>query len=193
VPRFTGYRPYQQIPFQFSLDVVAAPGAELVHHEFLHTSAECPDLPLIHALRKAMPASGSIVVWNQTFERGINDALAERHENYRAFFDALDTRIVDLMDVFTMQAYVHPDFRGRVSIKSILPVLVPELSYKQLAIQEGATATARWNEIATGAVDAATAVRVKAELLQYCGLDTLAMVEIWRVLLDTAAPVAKVG
>lgn len=193
VPRFSGYRPYQQIPFQFSLDVVAAPGAELVHHEFLHTTPDCPDLPLIAALKTAMPASGSIVVWNQSFERGINDALAERHGDCRAFFDNLDPRIVDLMDVFAMQAYVHPDFRGKVSIKNILPVLVPNLSYKQLAIQEGATATARWNEIVTGQVDAATAARLRTELLSYCGLDTLAMVEIWRVLVETIAPVAKTG
>ena len=86
------------------------------------------------------------------------------------------------MDVFAMQAYVHPEFRGKTSIKNILPVLVPELSYKALAIQEGGTATAKWNEIVTGAMDAATIARTRADLLAYCGLDTRAMVEIWRVL-----------
>lgn len=186
VPRFAGYRPFDHIPFQFSLDVVASPGAELVHHEFLHMGADNPDLSLLAALKQAMPAAGSIVVWNQTFERGINDALGERHGDFADWLADLDQRIVDLMDVFSAQAYVHPDFRGRTSIKSVLPVLVPAFSYKSLAIQEGATATTRWNDAVTGKVDAAAADRIRADLLAYCGLDTRAMVEIWRVLLGEA-------
>ena len=65
-------------------------------------------------------------------------------------------------------------------------MLVPSLSYKNLAIQEGATATARWNEIVTGKVDATNAGKLRTELLRYCGLDTQAMVEIWRALLCLA-------
>ncbi len=182
VPRFAGYGPYDHIPFQFSVDVIDRPGGELVHHEFLHTTPDCPDRALLAALEAAMPKSGSIVVWNQAFERGINDQLAERNSSVRDFLGGVDVRIVDLMDVFAMQAYVHPEFRGKTSIKNILPVLVPELSYKALAIQEGGTATAKWNEIVTGAMDAATIARTRADLLAYCGLDTRAMVEIWRVL-----------
>ena len=84
-----------------------------------------------------------------------------------------------------MQAYVHSEFKGRTSIKNILPILVPSLSYKELAIQEGATATVRWNEIVTRQVNTAAAARIRTNLLKYCGLDTRAMVEIWRVLLET--------
>lgn len=193
VPRFAGYRPYDHVPFQFSLDVVASPGSPIEHHEFLHSSPDCPDTAILDALRASMPASGSIVVWNQTFERGINDRLADRNPASRDWLDDIDARIVDLMDVFSMQAYVHPDFRGKTSIKNILPVLVPTLSYKALAIQEGATASTRWNEIVTGQVDAAEAERVRAELLRYCGLDTRAMVEIWRELVREAEPALKAG
>ena len=124
-------------------------------------------------------------MWNQTFERGINDELGERNSAAREFLGRLDARIADLIDVYAMQAYVHPDFKGKTSIKNILPVLVPSLSYKELGIQEGATATVRWNEIVTGQVDAAAAAQIRANLLQYCGLDTRAMVEIWRVLVKT--------
>ena len=148
----------------------------------LKARAEAADMALLDALRRDMPATGSVITWNQTFERGINDKLAARNPSAASFLAGVNARVVDLMDVFSDQAYVHPGFRGRTSIKAILPVLVPELSYTTLAIQEGATATVRWNEIATGAVSEAEARRIAADLLAYCALDTRAMVEIWRVL-----------
>jgi hypothetical protein len=186
VPRFAGYGPFHHIPFQFSLDVVAQPGAPVEHYEFLHTDPTCPDAALIAALRQALPVAGAIVTWNDTFEMGINDKLAARNAHATAFMTDVNARIIDLMDPFTHQAYVHPGFRGRTSIKAVLPVLVPALTYKVLAIQEGATATTRWNEIVTGKVDAVAAAKVRADLLAYCALDTRAMVEIWRVLMHMA-------
>lgn len=193
IPRFAGYSPYQHIPFQFSLDILAAPGGDLVHHEFLHLDPSCPDTPLIAALEAAMPATGSIVTWNQSFEKGVHSRLAERHPAARDFLDGLNARVVDLMDPFKQQAYVHPKFEGSTSIKTVLPVLAPALSYKALAIQEGATATTRWNDIVTGKLDAAEAEQLRAALLSYCALDTLAMVEIWRVLMREAGQLRKVG
>lgn len=193
VPLFPGYGPYDQIPFQFSLDVIEAPGAQMVHHEFLHTTPDNPDKALIAALRAVMPRSGSIVVWNQSFERGINDKLEARNPEAREFLAGLDPRIVDLMDVFSMQAYVHPGFRGKTSIKWVLPVLAPQLSYKTLAIQEGATATARWAKVVLGGGSAAEVGALREDLLAYCGLDTLAMVEIWRALAAEVEPIARAG
>ena len=137
IPRFAGYSPYDHIPFQFSLDVIDRPGGELVHYEFLHTTPDCPDAALLAALQAAMPTSGSVVVWNQTFERGINDRLAERNPGARDFLGGVDVRIVDLMDVFAMQAYVHPEFRGKTSIKNILPVLVPSFPTRRSPFKKG--------------------------------------------------------
>jgi hypothetical protein len=193
VPRFPGYGPFHHIPFQLSLHVVERPGATPVHHEFLQTDATCPDAGVIAALERAMPRRGAILTWNQSFEKGINDKLAYRNPHAAALLADVNARIVDLMDVFSSQAYVHPGFRGRTSIKAILPVVVPTLSYKALAIKEGATATTRWNEIVTGQVDAATAAKIRTELLAYCRLDTLAMVEIWQALTELAAPTRKIG
>lgn len=182
-PLYPGYGPYDQIPFQFSLDVVRAPGAAMEHYEFLHTTTECPDRAIIAALEEVMPRQGSVIVWNQSFERGINDKLVERCPEAREFMAGIDVRIRDLMDVFAMQFYVHPGFKGKSSIKYVLPVMAPNLSYSQLAIREGATATARWAEVVLGGMDAEAVAKLRADLLAYCGLDTLAMVEIWRALL----------
>jgi hypothetical protein len=187
LPRFVGYGPFNHVPFQFSLHVVTEPGGEAVHREFLYTETGCPDQPFVDALRRAIPADGTVIVWNKPFEKGINAKLAERLPGEQEFLTAVNDRVVDLMDVFTQQMVVHPGFRGKTSIKWVLPALVPRLSYKGLAIQEGATASETWNAIVTGELEPAEAAKARTDLLTYCGLDSLAMVEIWRALLDIVA------
>jgi len=185
LPRFDGYSPFDQIPFQFSLHVLE--GSTLRHHEFLFTEHSAPDAAFIAALDLYLPDSGSIVVWNKTFETGINAKLARRTPSATDMMDAIKARVVDLEDVFKQQMLVHPGFKGRTSIKFVLPTLVPQLTYKTLAIQEGATAIDTWNKIVTGGFDAATAAQKRHDLLTYCALDTRAMVEIWQALRDIIA------
>ena len=147
----------------------------------------CPDEPFVAALKASLPAEGSIVVWNKPFEKGINAKLAERLPAEESYLAGVNERVVDLMDVFTAQMVVHPAFRGKTSIKWVLPALVPSLSYKTLAIREGATASETWNAIVTGELELDEARAARDNLLAYCGLDSLAMVEIWRALLGIAA------
>ena len=182
VPRFVGYRAFDQIPFQFSLDVMTAPDATIVHHEFLFTEPQCPDSVVIEALQQMIPPTGSIVTWNKSFEMTINKRLAERNPVATHFVEAVNTRVVDLMHVFTSHACIHPGFKGSNSIKAVLPVLVPALSYKELDIQEGGTASDTYNKIVTGAYGKHEIEAQRRALLKYCALDTQAMVEIWRVL-----------
>jgi hypothetical protein len=187
VPRFRGYRPFDQIPFQFSLHILGEPNAPLEHHEFLHTSAECPDGGFIAALDRLLPAEGSVAVWSEQFEKGINDALAARNPDAEGFLRSINKRVIDLIDIFADQAYVHPAFKGRTSIKWVLPALVPALTYDSLAIQDGAAACEAWNRLVTGRMDAVLREKSVSDLLVYCGQDTRAMFEIWNVLWATAA------
>jgi len=120
-------------------------------------------------------------------ELGVDAPLAERQPHEQAFLDNVNGRIIDLMDVFSAQMVVHPGFHGKTSIKWVLPALVPRLSYKGLAIQEGATASETWNKIVTGELEPAEASEAARNLLTYCGLDSLAMLEIWRALLAIVA------
>ena len=182
IPRFRGYGPFDQIPFQFSLDVLPTPDGEVQHFEFLDTAPGAPDPRLIEALQSFMPTRGSIVTWNKQFETGINKKLATREPQATAFIEDVNARIVDLLEVFNSQAYVHPGFKGRTSIKYILPVLVPGLSYTALDVQEGGTASQTWNAIVTGGLAPDEVESKRAALLSYCALDTRAMWEIWRVL-----------
>ena len=115
-----------------------------------------------HSRRRS--STGTVIVWNKTSEKGINARLAERLPGEKAFLDDANVRIVDLMDVFSEQMFVHPAFKGKTSIKFVLPALVPELSYKALAIQEGGAASETWNKIVTGARDADGVARERKNL-----------------------------
>ena len=186
IPRFEGYKPYQQIPFQFSLHVQQAPDSKLEHFEFLHVDSAIPDHNFVEALQNCLPTTGSIIVWNKTFEcKIINSRLIERHPHYTDYFTEINDRVVDLMIPFSGNKkaginimYQHPDQRGSYSIKAVLPIFAPELSYKSLGVQDGGTASDTWNRIVCGEFSDSERETKCSELLDYCELDTLAMVKI---------------
>lgn len=186
LPRFSGYSPYNQIPFQFSVHILDSPDGELRHEEFIYTENKNPDIYIIEALQKLIPDKGSVIVWYKSFEMSRNKELAKRNPKFENFLVNLNDRIVDLEDPFKNQLYVHHNFKGKTSIKYILPALVPELSYKELKIQEGGTASNTWNKIVIGEYfDEEVREQIK-NLLKYCELDTLAMVKIFEVLKKVA-------
>lgn len=184
IPRYNRFSPYQQIPFQFSLHVIENPDGESVHYDFIHTDSDCPDEYFASALKKHLPEKGSVVVWNQRFEQGINKQVGERLSEYKDFMENVNNRVVDLMIPFfgSTTMYDHPEFKGSASIKYVLPALVPHLSYKNMHIQEGGTASDTWNRIVSGEYSEDEKDMKIQALKDYCHLDTLAMVEIWRVL-----------
>ncbi len=179
IPRFDGFSPYQQIPFQYSLHVLEKPGDEPKHFEFLFAERNDPSSEFLKSLQKDIGESGTIIVWNKKFECKINEQLAERNADYKLLIEQVNARVYDLMDIFGKQFYVHKDFKGKISIKNVLPVLVPSLSYKDLEIKEGGTASQKWNHAVTFA-SYQEKEKIMADLKVYCKLDTLAMHEIWK-------------
>ena len=98
---------------------------------------------------------------------------------YQTFLEDINGRIVDLMIPFKEGKYVHKDFLGSASIKKVLPVLVPNLSYKELDIQDGGTALRIWSEaVLEGKYSDEEKNKIMSNLITYCKLDTFAMVEI---------------
>ena len=182
VPRFDGYSPYQQIPFQFSLHKLESSSGKLEHFEFLHASLDDPSRALAEALQKYAGNTGTIIVWNKKFECKRNEEIGKRSPEFKIFMDSINHRIYDLMDVFSKQFYVHKHFKGSTSIKCVLPVLVPKLSYKDLHIQEGGTASQSWDKIALSNISKEEKDQIAKDLLAYCELDTYAMYAIWREL-----------
>ena len=184
IPRFNDYRPYQQIPFQYSLHIIESPEGESKHYDFIHVGNDNPDKFFATSLQKHLPTKGSVIVWNERFEKGINTQIAERSPEFQTLMESVNSRVVDLMIPFygTTTMYDHPKFKGSASIKYVLPALVPHLSYKDMHIQEGGTASDTWNRIVSGEYSENNKDMKIQALKDYCHLDTLAMVEIWRVL-----------
>ena len=182
IPRFDGFSPYNQIPFQYSLHVLDRVDGEPRHEEFLSVTPGDPSAAMVASLQRHIGGTGSVVVWNKKFECGINQQLSERIPAAKDFLDSINSRVYDLMDVFSKQLYVHKDFKGGTSIKDVLPVLVPELSYQDLAIREGGTASQSWDKITSDQTSPAERNQIGRDLKLYCERDTFAMVAIWRCL-----------
>ena len=182
IPYFDGHRPYQQVPFQYSLHVIHKPGGKPQHREYLHKTNSDPARPLVRQLIRDIGTHGTVLVWYAGFEKARNSEMATMLPGYRQEMDAINERIVDLMVPFQKKWYEDPRFEGSVSIKKVLPVLCPELSYKSLGIQEGAAAQRLWMEAVLDETRRDEKDQILSDLTEYCKLDTLAMVEIYNKL-----------
>ena len=182
VPRVPGMRPWQQIPFQFSLHILGSDG-EMSHEEFVSDSLFGVE-KVMDALIGIVGATGSVVSWHASFEKLRNKEMAALYPKYRKALESMNARMFDLEDVFK-EAYADVRFRGSTSIKKVLPVLCPKLSYKALAVQDGTQAMERWFAM-VDETDQGVRERIHHDLCRYCELDTFAMVEVYRVLRDIA-------
>jgi CRISPR/Cas system-associated exonuclease Cas4 (RecB family) len=183
IPMFDGTKPYQQVCFQYSLHILNRPEdaeEDMLHTEFLARKEDGHPIPLLlEQMKRDIGPVGTVVVWNKSFEMSRNSEMGEMYPGYKKFLDDVNLRVYDLMDIFTKQFHVHPEFLGKTSIKYVLPVLVPELSYKNLEIQNGGMACLRWYQMISDKMTKKEADNVYNNLLVYCGLDTLAMYKIY--------------
>jgi len=182
IPRFVGTRPYEHIPFQYSLHVVASlddllgDSPRCTHAEYLHTDRTDPRRALAERLIEDLAPHGSIVAYWAGFERRVIAKLAATFPDLEGELRPLVGRFWDLYDLFK-RYYDHPGFLGSKSLKRVLPVLVPSLSYDGMEVGDGVAAQVAWNEM-IGATDAAEAGRLEQALLEYCRQDTYAMVAL---------------
>ena len=182
IPPFNKLKPYQQIPFQYSLHCMETPDGEILHKEYLHMENCDPSISLLRKLKQDLGEKGTILVWYDTFEKGRNMDLGLIYPEYADFLNSVNERIVDLMVPFYEGWLVDKDFFGSASIKNVLPILVPELSYEKLAIKEGDTAQRLWMETVFDGKNSVKRDKIMQDLLDYCRTDTLAMVEIFKFL-----------
>lgn len=182
VPYFDGQRPYQQVPFQYSLHIIREPAGEVEHIEYLHRDNSNPAPQVAKHLVEDLGDTGSVITWNMAFETSVNKELARMYPEYAEQIMAINERVFDLMTPFKSKWYNDPRFEGSASIKKVLPVLVPELSYKVLGIQEGNTAQRLWMEAILDGTRDGEKQQILDDLIEYCKLDTFAMVEIYNKL-----------
>jgi hypothetical protein len=165
------------------------PGGTPEHYEFLGDGLHDPRKEFTETLLAHLGTMGSIVCYNMSFEKSRLNELAALFPEHANALDNLNTRIVDLMIPFRKQWYYHPNFKGSYSIKAVLPVLVPELRYDELDIQEGGMASLVYSQLKYQ--DAVTATLQRQALREYCKLDTLAMVRIVEVLREKVRSVLR--
>lgn len=179
VPLVDRTSPHKQFPVQYSVHVLDEDGL-LHHHEFLEREL-CLPLPLIKQMESHIGNEGNIVSWHAPFEKKQNREMALWFPEKANFLNDLNDRMVDLEDVFKSD-YVDIRFDGSTSIKKVLPVICPHLNYSTLEIQDGATAMDAWQNLINAKENKAE--EIATNLLNYCKLDTLAMVEIYRFLIS---------
>ncbi len=189
VPLYDGYKPYQHIVFQYSLHVIESPESKPEHRELLLTDEGDPGIKLAEYLSSHIPRKGAVIVWNKPFEAGRNSAMAERYPAYSDVLVDINSRLYDLMKIFSKGLYIHPDFHGSASIKNVLPVLVPKFgqNYAELNVSSGDEAMLAWAEIVLGQIPAEQVQHLRKDLLAYCKLDTLAMIKILEALREVAS------
>jgi hypothetical protein len=179
VPLWSGFKPYQQVPFQFSVHKLDRRG-DLSHREFLDLSGDDPTRGFAEALVKDCGKRGPVYVYNAAFERSRVRELAERYPDLANDLLAINERMVDLLRI-TETYYYHPDQLGSWSIKKVLPTVAPELRYDDLdGIQDGGMAMDAYQEAVDPETPHDRKVQLRAQLRKYCALDTFAMVRLWQ-------------
>lgn len=178
IPVWHGCHPYDAVPVQFSAYVPDASGT-LQPHAWLAEGAGDPRPALAERLFAACEGAGAIAAYGAAFERDRIRELAAALPHLADRLQALAVRLVDLLPVVRNHVY-HPDFGGSFSLKRVLPALVPEMSYRGLAIAEGETASLELGRLLFHGdeMDPEERARLRADLLAYCHQDTWGLVRL---------------
>jgi hypothetical protein len=182
IPKYEGTKPYQQIPFQYSLHIIPKKGAPTEHREYL---AEANDDDMIRNFAESMignlPENGSVIVYNKGFESSVNKKIGEMYPDLNGEIERINANIVDLMVPFSKRQYYTREMQGSYSIKKVLPALFPdddELDYNNLpGVHKGDEASSAF--LSLNDMTPEDQEKTRHALLEYCKLDTYAMVKIW--------------
>ena len=186
IPPYDNMSPYEQIPFQYSLHYYEDDKSELKHKEFLADPGEDPRRKLAEALVRDIPENVCVVAYNMLFEKGIIKKLAQIYPDLSEHLMNIHGNFIDLMIPFKNRDYYSKDMKGSFSIKYVLPALFPgdpSLDYHNLeGVHNGAEASATYSSLQDHTLEEQE--EIKKHMLEYCGLDTYAMVKIYKKLKD---------
>lgn len=179
IPLWKGTRPFQKIPFQFSLHRLSRTG-KVTHQSFLDLSGQDPSKKIAEALISACGQSGPVFAYHASFEGQCIGELAKRFPRMARPLLAINDRLVDLEPIARAH-YYHPDQQGSWSLKSVLPTIAPDLSYDNLeGVQDGGMAMNVYHEAIYPETTPARKAEIERQLLVYCHRDTEAMIRMWQ-------------
>lgn len=177
IPLFDGTRPYQNVPFQFSLHIQESPGGATEHYEFLSRGRQDPRPALLQSFSRLIGSKGSILAYNKSFEETVLKECEKMFPEYASRIDDAISRLTDLIVPFRSFHYYHPAQKGSASLKKVLPALTGQ-GYDEMAIAKGDDASLAFLRITFEDVPDAEVSEVRQQLLSYCKLDTEGMVKI---------------
>ncbi len=181
IPIYNGTKPYQHIPFQYSLHYKKDKVSSVEHTCFLAEQGTDPRKLFLENLLKQTEKVGTILVYDALMERNILNGLKKDFPEYTAEIDLRLKRFVDLMIPFQNRSYYHPAMKNSYSIKNLLHALVPDLSYENLKIGKGSIAMVAFEHLQTE-TDLFKIIETRENLLEYCKLDTLSMVKVFEII-----------
>ena len=190
LPLYMGQGCHQQVLTQFSIHHWDRIGGELHHTEFLADATRDCQRDLAETLIRDLGQHGSIIVYT-SFEKTRITALQGLFPDLAQPLQSILNRLVDLHPIIADHVY-HPDFRGSFSIKKVLPALVSDLSYEGLPIRDGEMAVTQFARMARGEIVGDDIETTRRQLLEYCKVDTLAMVRLHEKLLELASSTHRV-
>ena len=177
IPIYDGTRPYQDIPFQFSLHVVEDQASEPVHHSFLADGKDDPRPAVLRELQRLLGSKGSIIAYNAGFEEGVLRELVGAFPEYTCWLEGVLPRMVDLLYPFTNFHYYNASQKDTASLKKVLPAVTGK-GYEEMGIGNGMDASIAYARITLGNPTEDEIASVRADLLKYCKLDTEGMIWI---------------
>ena len=182
IPVWNGCRPFEQVPVQFSMHTLDESG-EVTHHAHLAEGQGDPRPEIAAALAPALEGAGTVLAWNASFERRCLRMLAEYAPEHAPALLAACEKVEDLLPIVKNNLY-HPDFRGSFSIKNVIPALLPEMSYDELEVADGETASAALEQLLCRPEELSDeqCTALRTQLCAYCIHDTAVMVELFRFL-----------
>jgi predicted RecB family nuclease len=187
IPVLPGTASYQAIPFQWSCHVLESREGELMHFEFLAVDGKDPRAAFAETLWNTIQSAGSIFVYSN-YEMTTLKALAKQGVRHGAeLCELLSARGVDLLKIVQESVYLKA-FKGSFSIKSVLPAMVPAMSYKDLTIRDGNTAAAEYKRMIAATTPISEKEQICRDLLAYCKRDTEAMVELFAAMWKLCDP-----
>ena len=186
IPLYDGLRPYQQMPFQVSMHVQAAPGRAVKHFEYLADATKDPRTDIIDFLLGNIGPKGTPLAYNASFEKMVIKGLAEFSAKKAKELGKLVDRFVDLAAPFRSRALFLPEFEGSYSIKAVLPALIPDMTYEGMPVANGGDAQNAYKALLSGTLSPAETATLRKDLIAYCRQDTLAMVKVLGCLADVA-------
>jgi hypothetical protein len=178
IPVYDNSRPFEVIPFQYSLYIVKNKDAKPEYHSYIAPGDKDPRAEILKQLKALLGNSGSIIAYNATFEKTTLRHASEAYTEYQSWVAAIEDRVIDLLTPFRGFLYYHPKQAGSASLKNVLPVITNS-NYDAMEITDGGMASIEYYRVTFGKnIDEEERQRVHRALEKYCDLDTKGMIDI---------------